>query len=203
MFDLKTTIAENRNYVIIALLSILAVFFLPFLGTTVGLEWNIPNTTAGWIVYVVTKLCIVIINMLIFDQFMKRAKINVKDNPWFKKAEEILVEKDDTEEPILPAEYYINKMYRSKMITTVVFTILGVIGFSNAVLTFDWVSMLTYIFTILIALVFGWISMAEAEQVWIEKHYKYAKKVQLERQSKAMVDFPIENTMKKLTRIND
>lgn len=194
MNDYKAVIAENRNYIIIALLSILAVFFLPFLGSTVGLAWNIPNTVAGWVVYIITKLCIVVINMLIFDQFMKRAKINVKDNPYFKQAEEILVEKELEEEP-LPAEFYINKMYRSKMLTTVIFTILGVVGFSNAVLTFDWVSMLTYIFTIIIALVFGWISMAEAEQVWIEKHYRYAKKVQLERQSKATIDFNIENTI--------
>lgn len=180
MNDYKALIADNRNYIIIALLSILAVFFLPFLGSTVGLAWNIPNTTAGWVVYIITKLCIVIINMLIFDQFMKRAKINVKDNPYFKQAEEILVEKELEEEP-LPAEFYINKMYRSKMLTTVIFTVLGVVGFSNAVLTFDWVSMLTYIFTIIIALVFGWISMAEAEQVWVEKHYRYAKKIQSDR----------------------
>lgn len=111
---------------------------------------------------------------------MKRAKINVKDNEYFKWAEAILFENGDEEEA-LPAQIYISKMYRSKVTTTVVFTILGVFGFTNAVLTFDWVSMLSYTFTIVMALVFGWISMGEAEIIWIEKHYKYAKRVEKER----------------------
>lgn len=177
--DYKSFINFYRNYIIIGILSVIAVFFLPMLGSSVGLQWNIPNTTAGWVVYIITKLCIVIINILIFDQFMKRAKINVQDNQYFKKAEEILFNTDNKEEEEpLPAEFYIKKMYKSKMTTTVIFTILGVFGFTNAVLTFDWVSMLSYIFTIIMALVFGWISMSEAEQIWIEKHYKYAKKVE-------------------------
>jgi hypothetical protein len=175
--DFGTMIQNYRNYIIIALLSLLAVFFLPMLGSSVGLGWNIPDTPAGWMVYVITKLCIVVISILIFDQFMKRAKINVKDNPYFKAAEDILFEKEEEAEP-LPAEFYIKKMYKSKMVTTVIFTLLGVFGFTNAVLTFDWVSMLSYIFTIVMSLIFGWISMSEAEQIWIEKHYKYAKKVE-------------------------
>lgn len=177
----KELISAYRNYIIIAILSTLAVFFLPMLGSTVGLGFNIPNTVAGWIVYIITKVCIIVINVLIFDQFMKRAKINVKDNPYFKAAEEILFEEDEEEE-LFPAEFYIKKMYRSKVSTTVIFTILGVFGFTNAVLTFDWISMLSYSFTIVMALVFGWISMAEAEQIWIEKHYKYAKKIKKDKE---------------------
>ena len=173
----KNYLNEYRNYVIIGILSIVAVFFLPMLGTSVGLEFRIPDSTAGWIVYIITKLCIVGINLLIFDQFMKRAKINVKDNEYFKMAEKILLEDDSSEEEILPADIYIKKMYRNKMTTTVIFTVLGVFGFTNAILTFDWVSMLSYTFTIVMALVFGWISMSEAEVIWIEKHYKYAMKI--------------------------
>lgn len=125
---------------------------------------------------------------------MKRAKINVKDNEYFKWAEAILFENGDEEEA-LPAQIYISKMYRSKVTTTVVFTILGVFGFTNAVLTFDWVSMLSYTFTIVMALVFGWISMGEAEIIWIERHYKYAKRVEKERAAlleKAVEPFPKE-----------
>ena len=181
MLNPKNYISMYRNYIIIGILSILAVFFLPMLGSTAGLKFNIPDTVAGWTVYIITKLCIVTINILIFDQFMKRAKINVRENEYFKKAEEILFEKEDEEDP-LPAEFYIKKMYKSKMATTVIFTILGVFGFTNAILTFDWISMLSYIFTIVMALVFGWISMAEAENIWIEKHYKYALKLKKEKE---------------------
>jgi hypothetical protein len=33
----------------------------------VGLGFILPNTTAGWIIYVATKSCVVLINILIFD----------------------------------------------------------------------------------------------------------------------------------------
>ena len=182
----KEALKLYRNYIIIGILSSLAVFFLPMLGSSVGLGFNIPNTLAGWIVYIITKVCIVSINLLIFDQFMKQAKINVQSNEYFKEAEKILIEESDKEDEILPAEFYIKNMYRSKMITTAIFTILGVFGFTNAILTFDWVSMLSYSFTIILGLVFGWISMSEAEIIWIEKHYKYAKKIQKEKSNKEL-----------------
>lgn len=171
---------ENRNYIIIALLSCAAVFFLPMLGSSVGMALLIPDTFAGWAVYLITKLCIVIINLLIFDQFMKRAKINASSNSLFQEAERImrdLIGEEKDEEPA-PAQFYIKKMYRSKMLSTAIFTILGVFGFTNAVLTFDWVSMLSYLFTIMMGLIYGWAAMADAEQIWIEKHYTYAKYLQ-------------------------
>lgn len=183
--NLKKMVADNRNYIIIAILSVAAVFFLPFLGTSIGLGFAIPNTAAGWVVYVITKLCIVVINLLIFDQFMKRAKVNASASPYFQEAEQILRTHSPDDEPILPAATYIRSMYRSKMISTAIFTVLGVFGFTNAILTFDWVAMLSYIFTILMGLVFGWISMSEAEVIWIEKHYKYAKQVEREKAEEA------------------
>lgn len=171
---------ENRNYIIIALLSCAAVFFLPMLGSSVGMALLIPDTFAGWAVYLITKFCIVVINLLIFDQFMKRAKINASSDSLFQEAERImreLIGEEKDEEPA-PAQYYIKKMYRSKMLSTAIFTILGVFGFTNAVLTFDWVSMLSYFFTIMMGLIYGWAAMADAEQIWIEKHYTYAKYLQ-------------------------
>lgn len=169
-----------EHYIIIGLLSMLAVFFLPMLGSAVGLGLVLPNTFAGWLVYLATKACVVVINLMMFDQFVKQGKDNVKDNPYFQEAERILLLQKIDDEEILPATYHIRKMYKSKMTTTAIFTVLGVFGFTNAILTFDWVSMLSYLFTIVMGLVFGWISMGKAEEIWVEKHYKYAKKIERE-----------------------
>lgn len=176
MLNNNDFIRNNRNYIIIALLSVAAVFFLPMLGSSLGLALNIPNTIAGWIVYLITKFCIVVINIMIFDQFMKRAKVNAAQDPLFQKAETIFLSMlpQTIEDTPLPAEVYIQKLYKNKVISTAIFTILGVFGFTNAILTFDWVSMLSYIFTITMGLVFGWAAMIDAEQIWKEKHYKYA-----------------------------
>lgn len=178
--NLKQQWRFYQNYLIIGLLSMLSVFVLPMLGTALGIGLTVPNTFAGWIVYLATKACIVTINILIFDQFVKQAKVNVRDNEYFQEAERILMQYKATEEAILPAQIYIRKMYKKKGTTTAIFTILGVFGLTNAILTFDWVSMLSYSFTIVMGLIFGWISMNQAEEIWIEKHYKYAKKVERE-----------------------
>lgn len=176
---------QYQNYIIIGLLSALSIFFLPMLGSSIGLGFILPNTPAGWIVYVATKLCIIVINIMIFDQFVKQAKVNVRDNPKFIEAENILLtESKSGEEEIMPTSFYLNKMYRSKVITTVIFSILGVFGFTNAILTFDVVSMLSYLFTIGMGIIFGWVAMNNAEEIWTVNHYKYAKKIERERLEK-------------------
>lgn len=169
---------QYHNYIIIGILSVLCVFFLPMLGTSVGLGFILPNTTAGWIIYVATKSCVVLINILIFDQFVKQAKVNIAKDPLFLEAERILLTTETEEEPVLPAAHYLRVMYRNKIITTFLFTILGVFGFTNAILTFDWISMLSYAFTIGMGLIWGWIAMKEAEEIWTIKHYRYAKKIE-------------------------
>ena len=180
----KTKYTIYHNYVIIGLLSLVSVFFLPMLGSSAGLAFVIPNTAAGWIVYITTKTCVIAINLLIFDQFVKQAKVNVSQNPLFLEAERILLTSNTEDEPILPAEHYLHRMYRNKTITTVLFTVLGIFGFTNAILTFDMVAMLSYLFTIGMGIVWGFVSMKEAEEIWTIKHYRYAKKVEEEKNNK-------------------
>ena len=61
----KEKCANNAYYIVIAILSLLALTFLPLLGSSVGMSLNIPTTTAGWIVYIVTKLIVCVLNMMI------------------------------------------------------------------------------------------------------------------------------------------
>ena len=196
---MKQNWRSYQNYIIIGVLSLISTCFLPMLGSKLGIGFNIPDTKAGWIVWILTKLCIVLVNILIFDQFVKQAKVNVRDNEQFKKAEEILNNVgDEDEEEILPAKMYISKLYKKKSISLTITTILGIFGLSNAILTFDWVSMLTYLFTIVMALIFGWITMNEVEEIWTDKHYKYALKIQKENLEKE-----IENVRNKEEQSNN
>jgi hypothetical protein len=151
-------------------------------GSQVGVGFVLPNTAAGWIVYFVTKSAIVAINVLIFDQFMRQAKVNVRDNELYLKAEAMLLDAHE-DEKLLPTSELIAKMYRSKIVSTIIFSILGVFGFTQAILTFDYVQMLSYTITIVIALVFGWVSMNQAEEIWTVHHYKWALKKKTEEEA--------------------
>ena len=147
------------------------------LGSEVGLGWKIPNTTAGWIVWIITKLCIVAINILLLDQFIKQAKVNIKDNPKFVEADNFYTLQTEDEEEYLPGPTeFISKLYRNKGITTVITSALSVFGLTSAILTFDWVSMLTYLFTIIFGLLFGWMTMNKVEDYWTITYYKKYKR---------------------------
>lgn len=167
-----------QYYAIIGVISLIALFFLPMIGSEAGLQWNIPNTVVGWIVYIVSKLLVATINILIFHCFVQQGKVNIKDNPRYLEANEILVvAKVKEDKPRSPSEYN-HTVYGKKSVTIFITTVLSAVGLTQAVLTFDWVSMLTYFFTILMGLVFGIIQMNETEQYWTDEYWRYAKKVQ-------------------------
>lgn len=66
MTNEERTWRDYINYYIVALISVVALAVLPFIGSAVGLAVAIPTTTIGWIVFVATKCIVVIINLAIF-----------------------------------------------------------------------------------------------------------------------------------------
>lgn len=144
------------------------------LGTSVGLVWNIPDTVVGWIVWIVTKLIVAIINILIFHCFMCQAKVNISDNENYKKARDILIhEKVKEVLPKSPHKWNIEQ-YGKKGVTIFLASALSTITLTQALLAFDWVSMLTYLFTIIMGLIFGVLQMKTAEEYWTSEYLEYA-----------------------------
>lgn len=169
---------QFQYYVIIGIISLVALFFLPMLGSEAGLAWNLPDTISGWIVYVISKLLVATINILIFHCFILQAKINIKEDPNYLEALKLLdeaLEADETESFRSPQEYF-KSTYGKKGITIFSTSILSAIGLTQAVLTFDWISMLTYFFTILMGLIFGVLQMNQTECYWTTEYLRFAKK---------------------------
>lgn len=161
-------------YFIIGLISLISLFFLPMLGTEIGLSWNIPNTTVGWIVWVVTKVIVAVINILIFHCFMCQAKVNIKEDANYKKARDILIHQRVKEvQPKSPRRWNVEQ-YGKKGIAIFLASALSTVALTQALLTFDWVSMLTYLFTIIMGLVFGILQMKTAEEYWTGEYLEYA-----------------------------
>lgn len=171
-----------QNYIIIGILSAISVFFLPMLGTEADIGFKLPNTVAGWVVYIVAKLSIITINIMLVDQFVKQAKVNIREDKNFIEADEYFNGKDSEEKLLYPNEF-LGRIYRSKMTSTAIFSVLGIFGLTQAVLVFDWVSMLTYLFTIVFGIIFGWITMNEVEIYWTDTYYKLYKKDKKEKEN--------------------
>lgn len=173
-------VRQYLYYFIIGIISFVSLVFLPMLGSTMGLGWNIPNTTVGWIVWVATKLLVAILNVLIFYSFMQQAKINIKDNERYVEANNILrTIKVKDYIPRSPREWNI-KQYSTKGVSIFFSTAMATVALSQAILTFDWISMLTYLFNVILGLIFGVIQMKTAEDYWTDEFWKYAKMVEEE-----------------------
>lgn len=169
-----------QYYIIIGVVSFVTIFFLPFIGSEIGLAFQLPNTFAGWLVFIVTKALVAVINMLFFYCFMEQAKVNVKDHPKYIEANEILARcgyKSPEYTPTGPDEWN-RREYKRKGITISIGSIISAIGLTQAVLHFDWMSMLAYAFIILLGAVFGILQMNVAEEYWTEEYYDYAKMVE-------------------------
>lgn len=103
------------NYVIIAVCSILMTVFLPMLGTTVGLAWSIPNTTPGWIVWIVVKLCSGVLSVIILKSFLDQGKKNSLDNPNYIKALQLLNQyKVEEYAPVGPKKWHRNVFIKKR-----------------------------------------------------------------------------------------
>lgn len=175
-------------YFLIGIISFVALLFLPMIGSQVGLAWAIPNTTVGWIVWVVTKLIIAVINILIFYSFMQQAKINVKNDPKYIEANEILGRiKIKNYIPRSPKQWT-TKQYSVKGVTIFLTTALATVALTQAILTFDWLSMITYLFTIIMGLIFGVLQMKSAEEYWTDEFWKYAKMIEENNKEKENVN---------------
>lgn len=68
-----------KNYAIIGVVSIICLLFFPFVGSEVGMAIILPNTFAGWLVYVVSKLMVAAVNMLLLYCFVNQGKFNIRE----------------------------------------------------------------------------------------------------------------------------
>lgn len=168
-------IRQTIYYWIIFLTSMVVLVFLPMVGSEAGLEFNIPTTTAGWILYIVTKLLVAVLNVIIFFSFMQQAKLNVRDDPKYVKACEIMgrVKKEKAYIPRAP-KVWERKQYMHKGVTIFLTTAISVVALANAFLTYDYMTLLTYAITIIMGIIFGLLQMATAEEYWTREFYDYA-----------------------------
>ena len=183
----SNNIEPNKYYILIFIVSIIAVVFLPFLGSSPELGWNLPVTAVGWVVYILTKFLAGVINICIFYAFMQQAKVNIKDNPFFIEANEILRKYSliSANSPRSP-EVWTKIQYKHKGLSIAITTALGAVGITQAILVFDWITMLSYLFTVVMGLAFGWVQMGSAEEYWTGEYWQYAK--QIESKNKESLD---------------
>lgn len=172
---------QHIYYWMIALLSMIMLTFLPMLGTEVGLQWNVPNTKAGWIVWVISKLSSSGFNVMLLHCFNLQGKQNIRMHENFLKARSILLSAEGnlTLKPRSPGEYNAY-VYTKKGITIFATTLLGMIGLGQAILTFDPLQFIIQLVSLAVGLIFGFLQMKATEDYYTQEYLDYANKVKEE-----------------------
>ena len=150
-------------YILIGVLSFIALVFLPFFGSEVGMAFTFPTTAAGWVVYITQQALMALVNILIFHSFICQSYVNVKDNPNYIAARDIF-HKDDKEYIPLTLAQFNRKEYGKKGVAIFIGTLLGGFALTQAILTYDYVRMLAYLFTIILGIIFGIYEMKKYEE---------------------------------------
>lgn len=169
---------QYMYYVIIGVLSLIMLVFMPMLGTEIGLQWDIPDTKVGWVVWIISKLCSASFNVMIFHCFNKQGKQNIRDNDKYKKAQEILIGAKGKliADPRSPKQYA-SDIYTKKGLTIFLTTILGTIGLGQAILTFNPLEFIVQAISLVIGLIFGFLQMKNTEDYYTQEYLDYANMI--------------------------
>lgn len=161
-------------YILIGIISFISLVFLPMFGSEVGMAFTFPTTAAGWIVFIITQLLMAIVNVLIFHSFICQAKVNIKNDPKYIQAKEILqlyILKSYTPRSL---RQFTKREYGAKGVSIAIGTLLAGFALTQAILTYDYVRMLSYLFTITFGVIFGILEMKKWEEYYTGEFYDYA-----------------------------
>ena len=171
-------------YILIFVISFLVLVFLPMIGTDLDMGFRFPETPAAWVVFVVTKSITAFVNVMLFYCFNQQALLNVKNDERYIKANEILGQLNIRKEykPRSPRQYNF-RLYAGKGTSIFFSSILSTFALSQAILTYDWISLLTYSLVILFGVIFGFISMYSSMDYWTIEFPLYAQMIQREKEN--------------------
>ena len=176
--------AINRQYlyyVIIGIFTFIVLVFMPMLGSSIDGGLKLPQGKGAWVMFVITRLFIAITNIIIFYSFMQQAKLNVRNNEYYKAANEILLKTKNAKEkkPMSPKKWETSQ-YLKKGTTIALGTVFALFSLSQAILTYKYTDLISYVLLIFSATVFGIFQMKKAEIYWTTEYYRYAKMVEEE-----------------------
>ena len=187
--EIRIKINDAAYYVIIGLISLLTVFIPPLfmgcLSSDIGLAF--PKNAAGWILWSVLNISTAIANICILVLFKLQAKKNSRTNDNFKKANDILNRLAGQKEVFIPrSPTRMNATdYTRKVICIVISTLTSSVVLTSLILSFDWMTLLSCLVSIIITLCISWVTMLNNEIYWTEEYILYAEMKEKEIKKKA------------------
>lgn len=160
---------QYMYYGIIASLLVVALVFLPLLDTSGMLGFGMPDTSLGWIAYVVIRCLVGVIAFLIFISFDEQGKVNVlKDERYINAYNKLRGIREKKYIPISPIKYNL----RTRMLkgfTLSISMIATAFIIVEVALTYNVSILLAYAITMFLSVVGGLFQMMKSSAYWTEE----------------------------------
>ena len=174
MEEWKVKLKQYTYYILIAALSIISLIVFPMLGSSAEINNTFPTDEIGWTTYIIIRCIVVLMNMLIFSNFLLQAKVNISEDESYKAANEILGKiKPKNYKPRSPSQY-LWKTYLTKGTILIITTICSLFVIGNAILNYDYMILIATIFTVITSIIFGVMSMRRTELYYTSEYLDYA-----------------------------
>ena len=172
---------QYAYYLLIGIISFVSLAFLPMLTSSFDVGYELPKTAAAWGLWAGSRAAVSILNILIFHCFVKQGNVNTKNDPNRLEAEKILsiIMEEEEYRPRSPKKFFSGE-YLKKLPFILFSTALSLLAFGDAILKFDPITFLSYLFTVVMAIVFGVLEMFKVEEYYKVEMLKYAKNHALE-----------------------
>lgn len=205
--DFRYYLTRYTYYLIIAILVSIALIFMPMFDPNGTFKLQMPDSSLGVIAYCLVRVLVGVIVFMIFVSFDKQGKVNIKDDPLYIEAYNILMGLNEKEYIPVSPKTYLAKTYGFKALTLSISTIVGAFVLMECVLTYNYVVLLTYVVSILMSIITGIFQMKKAELYWTEEYNRYAhyvlKKVKEEELMAKQLADQVTKTVKKEECRND
>lgn len=190
--EIRRALNDSAYFIIIGLISMLSIFIPPLfmgcLSSDIGLAF--PKTIEGWILYIIMNTSTAIANISLLVLFKLQAKKNARKDPNYIKANEILNKLAGRKEiwvPRSPAKMNAGD-YTRKILAIIVSTFTASITLTSLILSFDWMTLLSCLISIIITLCVSWITMINNEIYWTEEYILYAEMVAKKAEQNAKIN---------------
>lgn len=186
-------IKHNVYPIVITLASLAVLIFVPMIGSDASVGSIIPTDPQEAFLFWTLKGLTVGLNLAIFSAFRKQAKQDVKDHPNYIEACELLSKnKPEEYKPLSPVQFSV-KQWLTKGVCLALSTAITTIALTNIILYYDFITAISCVISIILAIIFGLMNMASEEIYWTEDFLQYARTLDLSKGKKVLTEVVTDN----------
>ena len=183
-------ISNSKNGIAVVILSMVAMFLVPLLGSYMTGKTQFPQTIPEWILYFACTLAISICSLFIYLALFNQGKMNVKDEPEYLEAKELHLKnfKRMNGKDVIPIDPFVweKKQKIRKGIWQTIGIFMGLLGLGLAIISWNNSQFISATLSVIMSIAFGLVKMADVERMWTEGWLEWElyieKKLDLEEQ---------------------